>query len=157
MEEIQTSLGLTPKQFKRAVRVVHHKSIEEYLGQFYAQARYTLRQAMVDKANKGDARLLKWLGIQELGQRLKVDILQKPSDAPASPAEAIPPGFQLIMAGGQQVLVSGNAPKAKQPHEEIPEVEVILRKEAGEEIKPAPVVTPKNRQEIVVSAHSVKK
>lgn len=146
-EEIAASLGVTAKQFQRAVRVQFRKTVAAWWEQHAATGRYLVRQKQFDKATEGEGntQLLKWLGIQYLGQRDRVDILQKPdpnanADAAAADAEKASreKGFSILTPEGMTVI--DNRPGLPRPHEEQAVVEAVIVEEqkAATEPKPGP-------------------
>lgn len=144
-DEIVNALGLTPKQFKRAVYVNYKKSVEQFIEMCRARGRYQIRQAQYDEALKGHGPLLRWVGIQELGQRQKVDILQKGEGGEKEPEEDRTKGFKVFTPEALEVKKA--VEPAKQPHDETPAVEEIIKQEQAV----APKVTNAPRTEIVVS------
>lgn len=141
-------MGLTLRQFQRAIRVTHKRSPEDYLGKFYAQAKYVLRQKQVRVAlgeEKGNTVLLKWLGVQHLGQRHMVDILSKTAEDMSDPAQSPEPkGFEFVTPEGATVILpmapgsllpepQTNAPKSQ---DDIVVVEEIIKQEQEREERP---------------------
>ena len=100
-------------------------SIEAWRERFAMQGRYMIRQQQFIEANKGHGPLLRWLGIQELGQRTKVDILQKAADEAKDEAkEDRTKGFKLFVPGS---LATIDQQSPQQAHDQVPEVENILK------------------------------
>lgn len=157
-EEIQESLGLTPKQFRRAVRVQYKKSVEQFCAMFYARGRYLVRQKQFDRATQGDGhpQLLKWLGIQYLGQRESVDVIHKAApgtngDAESAEKAAREKGFAILTPEGQVVL--DDRKQLNGPQDEVPAVEAIILEEKQENSSPKPQAV--HEAEIVVEAYPV--
>lgn len=140
-EEIQAALGLTPKQFQRAVRVHYKKSVAQWWEQQAALGRYLVRQKQFDKATEGEghAVLLKWLGIQYLGQREHVDVIHKadPNSNPEAAARAErEKGFAILTPEGVTTVLPAPGGQKKleaQPHDEQPIVEAVIVEEENKE------------------------
>lgn len=149
-EEIQAALGITPAQFKRAIRHHYKKSIKAWWDQHAAKGRYLIRQEQFEKAIKGNVTALKWLGIQHLGQRLHVEEeLYKPDAGKGEAQEDKAKGFAILTPQGMDPGATQTGPKVPQPHDEVPVVEQLLKAEAEEEPTPN---TDGTRRETVVSA-----
>lgn len=70
-EELAAFLGVSLKTVKRRLK---EKPFAEAFAAGKAEGRYSLRRAQYSAAIKGNAQMLKWLGIQELGQRDRQEI-----------------------------------------------------------------------------------
>jgi hypothetical protein len=68
VEEIATVLGVK--------RNTVHVSYQEYLDRGHAQQRVSLRKRQWKKGMEGDVSMLRWLGIQYLGQKNQVEVEQ---------------------------------------------------------------------------------
>lgn len=151
-EEIQAALGLTPNQFRRAIRTIYKKSVTQWWNQHAAQGRYMIRQEQFERAVKGNITALKWIGIQHLGQRLQVeDTLYKDTKNQA-PAQKEEQGFKFLVP--EALAADSGDPQAQKPHDETPVVEDMLKEEAAASTTP---VTPEKRPEIVVKASELPK
>lgn len=132
-ETIRQSLGLTPKQFKRAIRWHYKKSIEQWWDMYAAQGRVMIYQQQFEQARGGSVTALKWLGIQHLGQRVNVETLFKPGDkgGEEKPKEEVQKGFAILTPEGMEPPVQSD-PAVQQPHDETPAVEQIILAEVQE-------------------------
>lgn len=161
-DEIQLSLGLTASQFKREVKRTYKKSVEDFLQMHYARGRYLVRQAQFDLAVlEKNCVMLRWLGLQYLGQTAKIHILNKAANELIKEASK-PSGFEFKTPEGQTIImpsleqVSARQITSKspvQPHETIPIIEQILREEADQTLIPTPPKPEEGRTIRTVSAH----
>lgn len=157
-EEIRQVLTLSEKQFRKAIRARFKVPLEMWLESCAAKGRYIVRQKMFDRATEGEGHpvLLKWLGIQHLGQRERVDVLHKAApgqlaDDSAEKAQAErEKGFAVLVPNGTAMVL--DALPGAQAHDEVPEVEAII----VEEVKNATDPKPSAKQgEIIVEAFPV--
>lgn len=159
-EEIRDSLGITERQFRQAIRAKYRKSVDAWCAMFYARGRYLVRQKQFDRATQGDGHpvLLKWLGIQYLGQRESVDVIHKAApgtngDAESAEKAAREKGFAILTPEGQVVL--DDRKQINGPQDEVPAVEAIILEEKAESTAPKPTAPADDT--IVVEAYPVPK
>lgn len=129
-DEIRQCLGLTEIQFRRAIRTHYKKSIDQWWGKYAAQGRYILRQKQFEEARQGSITALKWLGIQHLGQRAHVEeTLFNPGEKKddKEKAEEVK-GFAILTPEGMERSNGGDL-KGSQPHDEVPVVQELIKKE----------------------------
>lgn len=141
-EEIQASLGITPNQFKRAVRHTFKKSVAAWWDQHAAVGRYLVRQRQFERAvTDGNTQLLKWLGIQHLGQREHVDVIHKvdpnAKGEGANERAEREKGFAILTPEGMATVLPAipGQKQLGQPHDETPIVEAVIVEELAKEAK----------------------
>lgn len=116
LDLIARSLGLTPLEFQRAIK--HFKGItpDRYLGMHQAQGQIALIEAQYQKAIVDKhAYMQKWLGIQHLGQRQRVETLEKPANDAGAQAAPDPTGFTFVDDSGKVTVVPGSPEPSQGP------------------------------------------
>lgn len=169
LDEIAAAQGLRLRDFERAIRAVYKPlQPKQWLEKHQALGRASIRQAQLSLAigrpapqgyKEPSANMLRWLGMQHLGQTPNYATLHKNKDAvPDSPKEE-PDGFHFTTPDGVTVISKAPQQKelpsptpGKQPHQDVPEVEAILVKEAEEKKHQHPGAS-EGEAVIVVSAH----
>lgn len=155
LDEIAAAQGLRLRDLERAIRKVQKLQPAQFLEKHAALGRAAIRQAQLSlaigrPADKGykepSANMLRWLGMQHLGQTPNYAVLNKgKNDVPQTTKEE-PDGFHFTTPDGVTVISPGkqgmsSSQPHKQPHEETTEVEAILVKEAQvnrKEFAPSP-------------------
>lgn len=110
---IAQAIELSPVEFRRAVKHFQKTTVEKFMAKWAAQGQIALVDAQFKKAiDEKNTHMQKWLGIQYLGQRHRVDILNKPgSDAPSSAPPPEATGFTFVDESGQTITVVPGTPE----------------------------------------------
>lgn len=136
-ELIAQALGLEPIELHRAIKHFQKMKPELYLGMHQAQGHVALVDAQFTAAvTDRKTAAQRWLGINYLGQRHKVDILQKPDGAAPQVAPPVD-GFTFVDDAGKVVTVTPGAaepalPPPPAPKSDKPTVDSQLRSELPE-------------------------
>lgn len=167
LDEIAAALGLKLRDFERAIRAVHKPlQPKQWLEKHQALGRASIRQAQLSRAigrappkgyKEPCANMLRWLGMQHLGQTPNYATLHKNKDDIPQTAKEEPDGFHFTTPDGVTVISKVDpqglpAPQEKQPHQEVPEVEAILVKEASQK-RQETAQHSEGEAVLVVSAH----
>ena len=142
LDLIARSLGLTPLEFQRAIKHFKGMKPDRYLGMHQAQGQIALIEAQYQKAIVDKhAYMQKWLGIQHLGQRQRVETLEKPEAAAGAQAAPDPTGFTFVDDSGKVTVIPGSPEPAQGPANAPGKVqspvEATLREEQGQPGTPA--------------------
>lgn len=110
---IAQAIELSPVEFRRAVKHFQKTTVEKFMAKWVAQGQIALVDAQFKKAiDEKNTHMQKWLGIQYLGQRHRVDILNKAgNDAPSSAPPPDATGFTFVDESGQTITVVPGTPE----------------------------------------------
>lgn len=158
-EELASFAGITQSEFKRAVKYFKYITLARWLARQAALGRYLIRQAQFDCAmgikakgatDSPNPAMLKWLGMQHLGQSTEVAELNKP----LPPPEHTPSGYEILSPKAAVLLGPGaTIDVSPQLHDEKPAVAAIIEAEIVD-----PAQEPKNQGQdsdlMVISGHT---
>lgn len=156
LEDIQEVLKLGKQDFKRAVWHKCHLSPQRLIERHQAEGRAAMRAAQFAKAVEDrNPTMLRWMGMQYLDQSPIAAITYKPAPTqPQQPQAAQSAGFEFTTPQGITVLTPGQSHlpgQAKQVHDEIPTVEVVMNEESTvEAARSTDVARPQEEQVLVV-------
>lgn len=98
-EEVAMIVGCSARHLHVAAVKDHGCSLKEFMGRFKGMGIMSLRRRQFQLAMEGNSTMLRWLGIQHLGQSPKVTLLHKvPTTAeqtPSEPQNPDPDGFEI--------------------------------------------------------------
>lgn len=138
LEELQAIAGLTKAEFRRAVKHHRYLAVHRYQERMRLQGNYLIKQAQFDLAvvDKNPT-MLRWLGVQRLGQRANV-VTEELNKPPGPAPEEIPSGYEILtpkaaVLTGPQAAIDVT-PK---PHSEKAAVAEIIEAEIVGQVTPA--------------------
>lgn len=151
-EELAAFAGITQSEFKRSVKYFQHITLARWMARQAALGRYLIRQAQFEVATgakEGNPAMLKWLGVQHLGQATDVKELNKP----ITPPEHTPSGYEILSPKAAVLLGPIDVTPAQMQRDEKPAVAAIIEAELVAETQ-----EPKNKGQDsdvkVVSGHT---
>lgn len=134
LDELCAIAGLNKEFFRRAVKHYKYLALARYMERMQHIGNYMVKQAQYDLAvvDKNPA-MLRWLGIQRLGQRANVITEELNKALAGPPPDETPDGYEILSPKASAVIAAQNAiDVTPRPHDEKPAVAAIIEAEIVE-------------------------